>query len=358
MNSKDVAAGVALLAAALAGACLWLHYRPHWGRDADKTSPSPAGGSPSPAPGPAPATADAPRRAAAAAVTTAGGGRRRRPSAIPAKPECMPEFTPGGPNLPRVARLKPMMRTLGAVRLGWGGVALQVGGNDGDWKRSNDILQPYIANGVWAAVIVEPIPWIAEALRANTKSWRTAVHVRECVVCNSSEGHLTLYAVAPEYAREFPDAPHWKKFQIAGTKYDAVLGMLTNKKSDYNVADACPPTQVKQKNCRYIKRVDAPCCAASSLLAEPLLQGRPMDVLAVDAEGVDSAIVQLLINAGARPLVILMESKPVLSLHSQLIRLGYAVLPPARGWEDTLVVPQRWLDPPCSAKWAMVPDIP
>eukprot|EP01062_Namystynia_karyoxenos_P034450 TRINITY_DN25254_c0_g1_i1.p1 TRINITY_DN25254_c0_g1~~TRINITY_DN25254_c0_g1_i1.p1 ORF type:complete len:370 (+),score=70.14 TRINITY_DN25254_c0_g1_i1:67-1176(+) len=329
---------------------------------------------------PSPPSTASPRRVSSAAETTsavaadAAAAASPQPTppppspgpaagGVPAEPRCLAPLQRGAQQqYNRSIDPAPLLvRMLAEGRRGQGGYVLQVGGSDGDYIFSNDHLQPHVAAGVWPAVIVEPVPWVAAALRNRTGRWAAPVSVRPCVVCPSAHGEIVLYAVAPEFALAVPWAPHWQKYQLASTDYETVFDRLLRTGTAKAIKKLCPrqPKRMRRRSarsrsaslpsmhCRYIRAVRVPCCSAGSLLADPLIRGRPLDLLQVDAEGMDSRIAEMLLRAGARPLMIVLESPPLGAFAAELRAMGYDWLPAMRGF-DVVIMPRRWLQPPCS----------
>merc|ERR1712224_698298 len=108
---------------------------------------------------------------------------------------------------------------------------------------------------------------------------------------SGSAKSLPFYAVSPRYAADHPEAPHWAKREIGS--------LLRSHLEKHRIPD------------EYIEEIPVPCRSALEIFQEvgaPVAQPEDLDVLLVDAEGMDGEIVSAFLELPRfRPAMIVFE---------------------------------------------------
>jgi FkbM family methyltransferase len=154
---------------------------------------------------------------------------------------------------------------------------VQIGANDG---KSNDPLYRFITAWGWGGLLLEPIPEAFESLRATYRDFPKVKLVNAALA--EQDGERPFYTVAAGSAFA-------KAHQFASFHRDAVASQ-TNWIPD--IADRIVETRVR-------------CISMATLLREA--GGREIDVLQIDAEGHDFAILKMIDFACLKPAVISYE---------------------------------------------------
>jgi len=183
---------------------------------------------------------------------------------------------------------------------------VQIGAGDG---RYGDPLWPFVKGGAWRGVLVEPVPYVFERLRRNyAGNDRVAL---ENVAVSDHDGRLTLFHVdqvgGADRAR-VPDHYHL----LASTSRELLLRQ----------------TSIPELEDRIVS-VEVPCLSPATLLARHSVDR--LDVLVIDAEGLDCQILQNFDIEALRPRIIAYEdinSEPAESAacRGRLESLGYETM--------------------------------
>ena len=181
---------------------------------------------------------------------------------------------------------------------------IQIGAHDG---HSGDLLHPYIVNGRWRGILVEPVPDLFNRLRTNYQSYSDRLIFENSAIAERP-GVKTFFAVKQSSR---PDAVPWH----------TQLGSF-DKRNILKHADRIPDLE------QLIYTIPV-----ATLTVRELTQKHGighLDLVAVDTEGYDAVIVGNLLAEGVSPTVIIFEHKHLsvfayLSLLRQLRRRGYTV---------------------------------
>jgi FkbM family methyltransferase len=158
---------------------------------------------------------------------------------------------------------------------------VEVGANDG---QEDDQLRPYILKRAWRGIMVEPVPWIFERLRANYGHLDRVELVNVAIA--DQDGKLPFYHMAQ--AAEGERVPPWYH-TIGSFSRDAVLGHAR---------------QIGDLE-RRIVETEVPTLRFDSLLAR---NGAPrVDLLLTDTEGHDWEIIRSIDLAAHRPRLVVYE---------------------------------------------------
>lgn len=196
---------------------------------------------------------------------------------------------------------------------------IQVGANAGDFE---DPIAPLIhAHPKWRGVFVEPVPFAFRRLRRNYGEDPRFTFVNAAVSVTPTT--QPFYYVAEHALTQLPDLPPW---------YDQ-LGSFDRDHITRHFGARIEP---------YIVAAKVPCLTLAEVFAR--LGDHPPDLLHVDTEGFDAAVVAQVRHPLRAPLLILYEHKHLApgaarETRRHLERLGYR-LRECRG--DTLAVHRRW----------------
>lgn len=158
---------------------------------------------------------------------------------------------------------------------------VQIGSNDG---KTGDPLYPLFQQYTrWRGLLVEPIPYIFERLRAN---YPDATRFDLANVAIGEEGTQPFYVVDPEAKESLPDLPYW---------YDQ-LGSFDRNHIVKELDGVLEP---------FIRQIDVESIPLTTLLDRYGVQ--EIDVLHIDAEGYDWRVLRQLDLARFRPTFILCE---------------------------------------------------
>lgn len=192
---------------------------------------------------------------------------------------------------------------------------VQVGACDGDFDANgdtNDPVQSIIRRKNVRAIMVEPNPPVFKKLQENTKTHFAKdgdrVRPMNMAVCPDKTGTVPFYVVSPQFAEDFPKAPHWAKYQLSSMDRSLVKTHLSWLSSGKGA----------QKYEKYIEAVPVQCNTPRDLLKEGSVEPQAVDILEVDAEGFDGKIVEAFFNIGPTfaPSIVVYE-RPNLSKEEQ-----------------------------------------
>jgi len=158
---------------------------------------------------------------------------------------------------------------------------VQIGSNDG---KTGDPLYPlFQKHPAWRGLLVEPIPYIFERLRAN---YPDGDRFDLANVAVGEEGELPFYVVDKKAAEALPDLPYW---------YDQ-LGSFDRNHIVKELDGVLEP---------YIRVMEVKSTTLTKLLDRYAVTD--IDVLHIDAEGYDWKVLQQLELDRFRPTFILCE---------------------------------------------------
>lgn len=169
-----------------------------------------------------------------------------------------------------------------------GVVFAQIGANDG---LRNDPVREFIVRGHWRGVLVEPLPGVFEMLKENYAYLRQArLHFANCAVADTGGGSLELFTLAPAYLAALPREKRLSMLRKAS---------LTRSHVEKFVAPA---------NRVHICSQSVRSVTFAQLLVEASIPAGDLDVLVIDAEGHEQAILGSIDFAAVRPELVVFES--------------------------------------------------
>jgi FkbM family methyltransferase len=208
-------------------------------------------------------------------------------------------------------------------------VFVEVGSNDGD---QHDHLRPHIRSGRWRGIMVEPVPYVFERLRAN---YGDLPQVRlENVAIADREGQLPFFELAEPTESERADLPPW---------YDAISSFSLDAIMSH--ADKIPDLE------RRVQRTEVTCTTFEALWRRNGFDH--LDLLLIDTEGYDWEILRTIDLAALHPALVAYEhyhlpAEVRRASRAHLEALGYDVLAEAF---DTWCL-HRDAHPALRAAWA------
>lgn len=177
---------------------------------------------------------------------------------------------------------------------------IQVGACDGDFRSSNDQVQDTFGRSNVRAELIEPNPAVFKTLETNLKNrygTGSKIHASNVAMCKMS-GNVSFFVVRPEFAKDYPNAPHWAKFQLSSMNKQQVLEhskLLGLSEGAF---------------AKYVEEINVPCRSAKDFFHDIDVQPRDVNVLVVDAEGFDDEVVKSFLEVDkCRPSVISFENK-------------------------------------------------
>lgn len=169
---------------------------------------------------------------------------------------------------------------------------VEIGANDGD---QHDHLRPILDSTPWRGIMVEPVPYVFERLRANYDG-RPGVVLENAAIADR-DGQLPFYHLRKVQDRVAAGLPRWYD-GIGSFSKDAVLNHA-----------ALLPDIAQRLTC-----VEVPCLTFTSLLAKHAVDR--VDLLIVDTEGYDHEILRSIDWEVHRPRLVVYEHYH-LSLHDR-----------------------------------------
>ena len=162
---------------------------------------------------------------------------------------------------------------------------VQIGANDG---LRNDPIREFIVRYEWRGVLIEPLPPVFEMLRRNYAYLQTSRSLSfENAAISSTESSLSFYTIADTV--------------LATLSLEAQLDLL--RKSSFSREHV---TQFVGDPADVV-RVEVPCTTVGAVIQKHFPENA-IDLLAIDAEGHESVILNSLDFAGARIGAILFEA--------------------------------------------------
>jgi len=160
---------------------------------------------------------------------------------------------------------------------------VEIGSNDGE---QHDHLRPFILDRAWRGIMVEPVPHVFERLRRNYGAIDRVALVNAAIA--EQDGTLPFYYPAPAAEAELARLPDWYD-GIGSLSREAVVGHAR---------------QIPDIEARVV-REEVECLTYASLRRR---HGDPrVDLLVIDTEGHDWAILRSLDLSVERPRLIVYE---------------------------------------------------
>lgn len=160
---------------------------------------------------------------------------------------------------------------------------VEIGANDGE---QHDHLRPMILERRWRGVMVEPVPYVFERLRANYASVdRVAV---ENAAIADRDGHQPFYHLAPVADYEAEGLPQW---------YDGIGSFSRESVLDHQ-------RLIPDIESRLVE-TEVPCLTFDTLCAKHGLG--QVDLLLVDTEGYDYEVLRTIDFQRHRPALVIYE---------------------------------------------------
>lgn len=162
---------------------------------------------------------------------------------------------------------------------------VQIGACNGEIE--NDPLQETIKGRDHVEVhLVEAVKWLYDDLVEVMRPYSDKIHCHNLAICARDETRKLFY-VSKEKALEHPEWHDWMRFQ---------LGSLTDK----YLKAGMPRLE--------LDTIDVQCMSPKSFLKHAKLKAKNLDLLIVDAEGLDGEIITAFLKL-SRPQVLVYEHK-------------------------------------------------
>ena len=167
---------------------------------------------------------------------------------------------------------------------------IQIGANDG---LRNDPIREFIVRDDWSGVLVEPLPYAVSLLRANYPARRFPNLKFVNAAATTRDGSaLRLWSASDDYLGELPRERRLELLRKASVDREHVIKFL-------------PPEAVANG---AIVQLEVPAVTIESL-AQTTFPGGQFDLLVVDAEGHEPAILRSIDFQQTRPKAIFFESQ-------------------------------------------------
>ena len=160
---------------------------------------------------------------------------------------------------------------------------VEIGANDGD---QHDHLRPILAANPWRGILVEPVPYVFERLRAN-HGQRAGVALENAAIADQ-DGRLPFYHLREAGDRAAAGLPQWYD-GIGSFSKEAVLNHI-----------GLVPGLTDRLTC-----VDVPCLTFASLCEKHGVDR--VDLLIIDTEGYDHQILRHIDWSVHRPRLVVYE---------------------------------------------------
>lgn len=183
---------------------------------------------------------------------------------------------------------------------------VEVGANDGD---QHDHLGPILDERAWRGIMVEPVPFVFDRLRANYGD-RPSIRLENVAIADR-DGHLPFYHLRQAEDPAAAGLPRWYD-GIGSFSRDAVL----------NHASLVPDLE------RRMTCVEVPCVTFDSLCSQCGVS--QVDLLLIDTEGYDHEILRSIDWNLYRPRLVVYEHYHLASevreqLKAELAGFGYEI---------------------------------
>jgi len=183
----------------------------------------------------------------------------------------------------RAWKLNPSRLILNSIKHIHSPVFVQIGSNDG---KSNDPLHDLlVANPSSVSLLVEPVPWLFERLKANYANQPNA-KFENAAIAEGSPGQKAFYYLSAAAKKALPELPPWFD-QIGSFDRTHIFKHLGQEVEPYIISSVFPTLPFESLIQKHgIKRID---------------------VLHIDAEGYDWEILSQVDLVLHPPMVILFE---------------------------------------------------
>lgn len=145
---------------------------------------------------------------------------------------------------------------------------VELGANDGI---QHDFLRPFVISRPWSGIMVEPVPYVFERLRANYAGFDRVI--LENAAISDRDGTLPFYHLAPASEHDRQLLPQW---------YDGIGSF--SRETVLRHAQHIPDVEDR------LVRVQIPALTFSSLLERHGV--KELDLLVIDTEGYDWEIIR------------------------------------------------------------------
>ncbi|MEQ8551301.1 MAG: FkbM family methyltransferase [Cyclobacteriaceae bacterium] len=184
---------------------------------------------------------------------------------------------------------------------------LQVGSNDG---KTGDPIYPFVTKRGWRGILVEPIPGIFQKLRQNYRGFENQLLFENIAIGNESKIQ-TFFALSDSFQKKYP--VHWAD-QLGSLDRHVIV---KHKHKFPDIED-------------YITEIRVPTMSINDLLHKHFNFLGHLDLLHIDAEGLDYQILKEFNFKMFLPHVIIYEHIHLTELNKQrlnwkLMKNGYAL---------------------------------
>ncbi len=187
-------------------------------------------------------------------------------------------------------------------------VFLQIGANDG---LHNDPIREFVVRDKWKGVFVEPMPSAFALLTRNYRYLnRDGLRFVNAAIGGGSVSELVAFSFSDEY--------------LAALPFEEGLRLIRKTSFDRDLVERA----AGKAHRHAIVEVDLPCLSVEAVI-EQFLGGRVPDLLVIDAEGYEPAIIRSIDFGRIRPRAIFYESHHLGDFGPTLVELlrnaGYRV---------------------------------
>jgi len=174
---------------------------------------------------------------------------------------------------------------------------IQIGANDG---LRNDPFREFIIRDCWSGILIEPLPTVFEMLKRNYAHASQRLVFVNAAITDSDNQTLTFYGFDESFLKTLP--------------LEKRLGYT--RKASFNREHVEQYVEVDER--WSIKETPVRCLRLEDVIATHW-QGGPIDLLAIDAEGHEPAIIRSIDFRGFRPQVVFFESHTLGSERTPLL---------------------------------------
>lgn len=187
---------------------------------------------------------------------------------------------------------------------------VQIGANDG---LRNDPVREFVFEHGWEGVLVEPQPDVFELLRANYSMFGGLdLRFVNAAVSDSDDSVLPFWTFDDQFLAGLPLEDRLDLQRKASFDREHVRRTLSRFTDDES----------------HIRSIDVPCVSMDTLLRDNGVE-REVDILVIDAEGHETAILGAIDYASFSPEAILFESHNLAERHAETVAMleaaGYRV---------------------------------
>jgi FkbM family methyltransferase len=185
---------------------------------------------------------------------------------------------------------------------------VQIGANDGSNRGNDHTIRKLLADSNTHALLVEPNPQVFDMLKSTIATdYKNTARIKpiNALVCPKG-ANLTFFVVDEKLVEDYPDAPHWVRYQLSSLK---LLNINTGLQY-YLDSKRKRKRKGPSAAAAYIKNVTIPCTPFVSVLEQGGFAPQDVNVLAVDTEGHDAKVVTDALQVpGFLPRTIIFEVK-------------------------------------------------